>query len=70
VKVAQNNGDFTTKEFRAVMKYLFLKGNPAKEMYGMSVTLGDKRPSYCAVKNWVSEKVKLSRNRPWRPIGM
>jgi hypothetical protein len=54
VKVAQNNGDFTAKECRVVMKYLFLKGNSAKEMYGMSVTLSDKRPSYCTVKHWVA----------------
>jgi transposase len=54
VKMAQNNGDFTAKECRAVMKYLFLKGNSAKKMYNaMLVTLGDKRPSYSTVKNWI-----------------
>jgi hypothetical protein len=52
--MAQNNGDFTAKECRAVMKYLFLKGNSAKNIYDdMSVTLGDKRPSYSMVKNCV-----------------
>jgi transposase len=55
VKMAQNNGDFTAKECRAVMKYLFLKGNSAKNIYDdMSVTLGDKRPSYSTVENWVA----------------
>jgi transposase len=51
--MAQNNGDFTAKVYRAVMKYLFLKGNSAKKIYDMSVTLGDKRPSSSTVKNWV-----------------
>jgi hypothetical protein len=35
--MAQNNGDFTAKERRAVMKYLFLKGNSAKEKFTMYV---------------------------------
>jgi transposase len=52
--MAQNNGDFTVKEWRVVMKYLFLKGNSAKRIYDdMSVTVGDKRPSYSTVKQWV-----------------
>jgi transposase len=55
VKIGQNNGDFTAKEWRAVMKYLFLKENSAKKIYDdMSVTLGDKRPAYSTVKNWVA----------------
>jgi hypothetical protein len=29
--MAQNNGDFTAKECRVVMKYLFLKGNWAQK---------------------------------------
>jgi transposase len=37
------------------MKYLFLKGKSAKKIYDdMSVTLGDKRPSYSTVKNWIA----------------
>jgi hypothetical protein len=52
--MAQNNGDFTAKEWPTVMKYLFLKGNSAKKNYDdMSVTLGDERPSYSTV-NWVA----------------
>jgi hypothetical protein len=39
------------------MKYPFLQRNSAKKKkkknYGMSVTLGDKRPSYYTVKNLV-----------------
>jgi hypothetical protein len=31
VKILQNNEDFTAKECRAAMKYLFLKGNSAKK---------------------------------------
>jgi transposase len=55
VKKAQNNRDFTAKEWRALMKILFLKGNSAKEIYDdRSVTLGDKRFSYSTVKNWVA----------------
>jgi hypothetical protein len=54
VKMSQNNRHFTTKQCRAVMKYFFLKGNLAQKNYDMSVTLGDKRPSYYAVKNYVA----------------
>jgi predicted HAD superfamily hydrolase len=55
MKMAQNNGDFTAKEFRAVMKYLFLKGNSAKKIYdNMSLTLDYKSPSYSTVKNLVA----------------
>jgi hypothetical protein len=50
--MVQNNGDFTAKGWQAVMKYLFLKRNLAKKIYDdMSITLGDKRPSYSTVKN-------------------
>jgi transposase len=53
--MAQNSEDFTAKECPAVMKYLFLKENSAKQIYdGMSVTLSDKCPSYSTVKNWVA----------------
>jgi hypothetical protein len=54
MKMAQNNGDFTVKQCRAVMKYVFLKGNLAKNIYDMLVTLGDKRPSNSTVKKWVA----------------
>jgi transposase len=52
--MAQNNGDLTAKECRVVMKYHFLKGNSVKKIYYMSVTLGDKHPSYSTVKNLVA----------------
>jgi hypothetical protein len=53
--MAQNNGAFTAEVCLAVVKYLFLKGNSAEKMYnGMSLTLGDKRPSYSTVRNWVT----------------
>jgi transposase len=54
--MAQNNGDFTAKEWRAVMKYLSLKGNLAKKKNydDMSVTLSYKCLSYSTVKNWVA----------------
>jgi len=45
--------EFTTKECTDVMKFLFLKGKT--EIYDdMSVTLGEKSPSYSIVKNWVA----------------
>jgi transposase len=38
-----------------VIKYVFLRGNSATKIYDdMSVTLGDKCPSYSTVKNWVA----------------
>jgi hypothetical protein len=44
-----------TKEGRAVMQFLFLKGKTAKEIYDdMSLTLVEKSPSYLTVKNWVA----------------
>jgi transposase len=47
--------EFMTKECRAVMKFLFLNGKSAKDIYDdMSVTLGKKSPSYSTVKNWVA----------------
>jgi transposase len=53
--MAQNNGDFTAKECQVVMKYIFLKGNPAQKIYDdMSVTLGDKHHSNSIVKNWIA----------------
>jgi transposase len=55
VKVVQNNEDFTAEEYRAVMKYLFLKRNSAKRIYDyMLVTLGVNRSFYSTVKNWVA----------------
>jgi hypothetical protein len=54
--MAQNNGDFTAKECRAVMKYFFLKRKSAEIIYdNMSVILGEKRPSYSIVKNCVAK---------------
>jgi transposase len=40
---------------QGVLNCLFLKENETqKKMYDMSVTLGDKPPSYSTVKNWVA----------------
>jgi transposase len=56
------------------MKFLFLKGKSAKEIYDdMSVTLGEKSPSYSTVKNWVA-RFKTEHfstedeDRPGRPF--
>jgi hypothetical protein len=53
-----------TKECRAVMQFLFLKGKTAKEIYDKSLTLGGKSPSYLTVKNWVALKVKTVHIKP------
>lgn len=46
---------FTTKECRAMMKFLFLRGKTTKEIYDdMSFRLGKKSPSYSTVKDWVA----------------
>jgi hypothetical protein len=51
VKMPAHDVEFTTKECRARMKFLFLKGKTAKEIYyDMSVTLREKGPSYSTVK--------------------
>jgi hypothetical protein len=53
--MAQSSGHFTAKECQAVMKYLFIRRNSTKKIYNdMSVTLGDKCPSYFIVMNWVA----------------
>jgi hypothetical protein len=56
MKMAAPDAEFTTKESTAVMKFLFLQGKLSKEIYGdiMSLTLGEKGPSYSTVKNWVA----------------
>ncbi|GFG35425.1 hypothetical protein Cfor_01120 [Coptotermes formosanus] len=47
--------EFTMKESREVMKFLFLKGKSAKEIYDdMLVTLDENGPSSSTVKNWVA----------------
>jgi hypothetical protein len=47
MKMAQNNRQFDAKIYQAVMKYLFLEGNWAKQIYyDMWVALDDKRLSY------------------------
>jgi len=49
LKTAAPDVECMTKECRAVMNFLFLK-----EKKFISVTLGDKSPSYLTVKNWVA----------------
>ena len=59
LKVEDPNTKFTIKERRAVIQPLFLKGKRAKEIY-MSLTLGEKSPSYSTVKNWVARCKNIS----------
>jgi hypothetical protein len=66
--------EFTTKESREAMKFLFLKGKSAKGIYDdMSVTLDEKGPSSSTVKNWVA-RFKTGHfstedeDRPGRPL--
>jgi len=49
MKTAAPDVEFMTKECRAVMNFLFLK-----QKKFVSITLGEKSPSYLAVKNWVA----------------
>jgi hypothetical protein len=54
VKMAHNNRDFTAKDCRGVMNFLFLKAKSAKKNYDdILVILVDKPPFYSTVKNWV-----------------
>lgn len=63
-------------EYRAIIKYLYLKGLRGKEIYeDMLETLGDQCPSYATVKNWIAsfKRGKLSvedDKRPGRPISV
>jgi hypothetical protein len=54
VKIEHNSGDFTAKECRELMKYIFIKGNVAKKYNDISATMGEKRPHYSTVKNLVA----------------
>ena len=48
---------FSSKvEYRAVIRYLYLKGKTGKEIHGDSVDVyGSSTPSYAQVKFWVGE---------------
>jgi len=53
--MAEAQANFTSLELRAVMKFLFLQGNSAKNIHTeMSQTLAEKCPSYSTVKTWTS----------------
>ena len=43
-------------EYRAVIRYLYLKGKPGKEIHGaLAEVYGSSAPSYAQVKFWVGE---------------
>ena len=43
-------------EYRAVIRYLYLKGKPGKEIHGeLADVYGSSAPSYAPVKFWVGE---------------
>ena len=48
---------FSSKvEYRAVIRYLYLKGKPDKETHGeLAAVYGSSAPSYAQVKFWVGE---------------
>ena len=48
---------FSSKaEYRAVIRYLYLKGKTGKEIHGESADVcGSSAPSYAQVKFWVGE---------------
>ena len=48
--------DFNNIEKRAVIKFFFLQGKATKEIDAiLKETLGEHRPSYATVKNWVAQ---------------
>jgi hypothetical protein len=56
MKMAQRNGRFHCKRVLSSEEISFPKRDLGKKIYDdMSVTLGDKRPSYSTVKNWVAK---------------
>jgi hypothetical protein len=53
--MAQKERDFTVKDCLEAINCLFINENSAKNIYdNLSVTLGEKRSSYCTVKHWVA----------------
>ena len=47
---------FHLKEYRAVIRYLYLKGKTGKEIHGeLADVYGSSAPSYAQVKFWVGE---------------
>ena len=47
---------FSSKEYRAVIGYLYLKGKTGKEIHGeLANVYGSSAPSYAQVKFWVGE---------------
>jgi hypothetical protein len=55
-KMAAHNVEFTTKQYKVVMKFLFHKGKTTKEIYTTcQLHLTKKKsPIYSTVKNWVA----------------
>jgi transposase len=68
--------DFEQKEFRSVIKYLFVKELSGKEIFAdMVKTLGDQCPSYATIKNWFAEFKRgrsdvKDEHRSGRPISV
>jgi hypothetical protein len=55
LKMEAPNIKFMTKECRVVRQFPFLKEKTAKEIYDdISLTFGEKSPSYLTIKNWVA----------------
>lgn len=55
MKMAASYIKFMTKECTVMIKFLFLKGKRAKEIYDdISLRLGEKSSSNSTVKNWVA----------------
>ncbi|XP_071084262.1 histone-lysine N-methyltransferase SETMAR-like [Haliotis cracherodii] len=70
-----DSAKFSSKvEYRAVIRYLYLKGKPGKEIHDeLSDVYDDSAPSYAQVKFWVAEfkrgRVNLEDEpRPGRPV--
>ena len=65
---------FSSKvEYRAVIRYLYLKGKTGKEIHGeLAYVYGSSAPSYAQVKFWVGEfkrsRTSLDEVRSGRPL--
>jgi hypothetical protein len=74
--MSDNTLNFERKEFRSVIKYLFVKGLSGKEIFAdMVKTLGDQCRSYATINNWVAEFKRgrsdvKDEHRSGRPISV
>ena len=55
-------------EYRAVIRYLYLKGKTSKEIHGeLTDFYGSSAPSYARVKFWVGKSNAVERRKKMQP---